>query len=408
MAWVPFAEDWGAAGAAVSPSARLTDRMVCAWAGVPHESLLPLEVTESNLEPLLVEVVGLAAQQLGPEAVTGTFAFDDKWLHASNMQKAIRRGLVDDAVASACSLERLDAEYLWRRLPTIALEDLCMGDPLLMAGLYSVCGKAKWRAGFGERRVLRWIVARMAQAPKDRSACDLMCWADADPAMKPHWKSMTWVDRAALAELMANSLAPTVVRMLASWRLAGMAKHEHSKMPGNAGDWGRWRETAVAMGLPPLLLFVAERAHKRQRDAMMAALPLIWELLASDPAAVVVRDYPTGEETRVGGYLSPSLDKHTQVGKRAMAYFAKACAPVREFLEKVPAAKDGLGLAIFMVESSLLTRQIRYAGRDAMERATRVGELAGRGLSESEGAELCALIEQNLDKLTKARLRVTA
>ena len=52
----------------------------------------------------------------------------DRWLLASNLQKAIRRGLTDVAMGTANKLLIVDARYFWRRLLVIAYEDIGYGD----------------------------------------------------------------------------------------------------------------------------------------------------------------------------------------------------------------------------------------------------------------------------------------
>lgn len=51
------------------------------------------------------------------------------WIAASLLQKAIRRGRTDLAVAAAATLAVNDPDRLWRRLGGIAFEDIGLGDP---------------------------------------------------------------------------------------------------------------------------------------------------------------------------------------------------------------------------------------------------------------------------------------
>lgn len=52
----------------------------------------------------------------------------DRWVLASSMQKAIRRGHVETAKAAGAGLWSADKSSFWRRLHTTALEDLGIGD----------------------------------------------------------------------------------------------------------------------------------------------------------------------------------------------------------------------------------------------------------------------------------------
>jgi len=99
----------------------------------------------------------------------------------SVLQKSIRRGDVEEAVLAA--LELYDTgpeveELLWRRLEIIAAEDVGMGmpdAPLLIEALNSQRLRIPHTPD-------RWIFAAhavrlLAEAPKDRTSCDLAGWA---------------------------------------------------------------------------------------------------------------------------------------------------------------------------------------------------------------------------------------
>ena len=60
----------------------------------------------------------------------------DRWILTSLLQKAIRRGRVDYAVAAADSLVALEPDYVASRLPVIAYEDIGVADlPTLLASI---------------------------------------------------------------------------------------------------------------------------------------------------------------------------------------------------------------------------------------------------------------------------------
>ena len=108
----------------------------------------------------------------------------DKWLLSSAVQKLIRRGRAEQAVKTALALHVLDPAYLPRRLPTIAFEDISIGDLGVCFDTLHVFGGQRFAANTSEleqRQILANLVYRLAQAVKSRTACDILCLALAVP-----------------------------------------------------------------------------------------------------------------------------------------------------------------------------------------------------------------------------------
>jgi replication-associated recombination protein RarA len=70
---------------------------------------------------LLIDRISEFQVNTTPDIIPTAF---DRWLLASNLQKAIRRGLTDVALGTASKLLIVDARYFWRRLLVIAYEDV--------------------------------------------------------------------------------------------------------------------------------------------------------------------------------------------------------------------------------------------------------------------------------------------
>jgi hypothetical protein len=102
---------------------------------------------------------------------------NDKWLARSALQKAIRRGEHDEALSQAARLWKCDPDYCWFALGVIAVEDIGFGDPECV--LWSHVGQLKtFRTKLDDGRLLTALVARMCEAVKSRSCCELSIAAD--------------------------------------------------------------------------------------------------------------------------------------------------------------------------------------------------------------------------------------
>ena len=106
----------------------------------------------------------------------------DKWVLASAFQKAIRRGDIKTAQSTAASLLHIDKQMLWRRTMVTALEDVGVGDPSLAAEVIAASVDASWRKSVGgDMRVISYLIEKMCEVPKDRSADHLLAAAQTHP-----------------------------------------------------------------------------------------------------------------------------------------------------------------------------------------------------------------------------------
>jgi replication-associated recombination protein RarA len=101
----------------------------------------------------------------------------DRWVTSSLLQKSIRRGNAELARRAAFKLLDRDRIAIWRRLVSIAFEDIGAGDIDVLLETVRVSTSSELRRTSGEVAVLGSIVRRLAEATKDRSADYLACAA---------------------------------------------------------------------------------------------------------------------------------------------------------------------------------------------------------------------------------------
>ncbi len=102
----------------------------------------------------------------------------DRWLAASALQKAIRRGDALTAGRAVRTLYRYEPRSAWRRLLVIAYEDIGIGalDAVVTTTVRGANAKARREAGGDEASALA-TSQMLAAAPKDRSptSCSPLC-----------------------------------------------------------------------------------------------------------------------------------------------------------------------------------------------------------------------------------------
>ena len=107
----------------------------------------------------------------------------NRWVLTSALQKLVRRGLADEAKAVALALHHLDPQYLRRRLPIIALEDVSLGDVEACCDVISLCSHSRWWKT-NPAVTISYAVEVLSLSVKSRVACDAFCLTETSCSQK--------------------------------------------------------------------------------------------------------------------------------------------------------------------------------------------------------------------------------
>jgi len=140
---------------------------------------------------------------------------------------------------------------------------------------------------------------------------------------------------------------------------------------------------------------------------LFITIPLLCEMMGAT-SPLRVRESKTSTEM-CGDLLSATYDHYTWEGKRSLAYFRKACAPVREFFEEhgEDNAVEALGLAVFEAEGGVLDRRLVLSGTNDIYHHAIEAYFENAGWPPGLGWELIELVRDNIEVLHEARRRVT-
>jgi hypothetical protein len=129
---------------------------------------------EQNLRRAVARIVEVPR----PDPFSGS-----PWVAMSVLQKSIRRGRKDLALRAAATLLRDTPDRLWRRLGCIAAEDIGLGDLDAVGIATAALAGVRKRADLGGAwPVACAVVAALANAPKCRTADDLLMICELHPA----------------------------------------------------------------------------------------------------------------------------------------------------------------------------------------------------------------------------------
>jgi hypothetical protein len=328
----------------------------------------------------------------------------DPWAASSLLQKAIRRGEVDLAKSAASLLHRYRGVAVWRRLIIIAVEDIGIADLDLVAEVVQLATNKEVRAILGsDADLLSDVCSRLAGVPKDRSADYLISAATLTPAVLRERRRMLHLETEELLDTAANAALPLIDRAIA----ALLACTE-------AADQSRLRiaplERLLASVDAPESLGSALLALTRApTELFVLMLPLLWSAWqrAGGVSHVVAQNPP--EPEYVGSTPLYVFDKHTAVGKLAIAIFARTNTSVRGKLARYVSSFQSTAvaeIAAFYADAAPVTRRLEWAEGLHLEHAGLRADMMAVG-SPLEGVEpIINAVRGNLADLNAIRKRL--
>lgn len=316
------------------------------------------------------------------------------------LQKAVRRGRGDLALAVANMLLRTAPDRLWRRLAVIATEDVGLGD--LDTVYMTIVASASWRRlarRFGDKRLVNLVVSRLASTSKCRATDDLFVVTADCPA----WDRV----HLELADTQFGDLLGIVVgegpieRRAIALRLAMGAK----TVPG--GTRRKLRRPDVVFdflceaGFPHTLVEISRTAYRQTGEIIAAFLPLLHREFDGGEAELVSDALPP--ETMIEGMPSWCLDGFSREGRKALTYFLSTGCQTARWLRANVSPGDRMTMlrhAQFRTEAGLVTDRLFWpTGQNLRQQA----DLNSWPFPPEDAATLLALMRADIATLNDAR-----
>jgi len=330
----------------------------------------------------------------------------DEWIAASTFQKAIRRSDGDTAERAGLTLFRYRGDRIFRRIATVAAEDIGVGSLDGVGTTIELCRDKRLRqqAG-GDEIVVRKLARLLAASPKDRSSDLAAGVAHHHPAFEPARKAIAELSLSERLRRAADTSAPFTDRLIASWLASGLAwSGERRTAPGDLDGLLRAHET---LGVPRRLLDTVWSAAKLTREPLTVLLPVIWHAASQQNVETIVAPVPAS--TFIGGIPLYALDQHTRLGRAAFSAFARENSDLRSVLHRwvaKPNAMGALGLAGFYADASACSPKLDWpAGRD-LERLGIAADLLAAGVAPEGIDPLREAVTRHLGHLNAIRERL--
>lgn len=362
----------------------------------------------SSLDRIFCEhlATGLASFQapMSPPPIPATHRF----LNISALQKSIRRGDAEGAMRYAQQGCFLNAEQVFRRLATCALEDVGIGNLLVVGMSLAVMGKKSLRATESQGELAAYLAYMLAVSPKSRLACDLLSICDYDRSLDPLKRKLAQAEDRELASTATDRSCPKAQRMIAAWLLAGTARFQGTTMPKILRDRHGLMRLLASKGLPLVLYYIADRAAARIADPMFVSMLMISEMLINEPIVTITKE-ALSDVPRIGGFPAPAFDLHTQEGRFALSQFGHQCSAVGRSLYTIePTLRDlAIRHGVFIAEGGRLAVRVNFADADEIEKHAHSTELAFAGLNgQLQQTQFLQAISRNLSQLHRLRSKI--
>ena len=330
----------------------------------------------------------------------------NRWIASSALQKAIRRSEVGIACCAGLTLHKQDRANVWRRLITIAFEDVGPADIEMVLQTVAVAVSPGWRASYGEDRAVLSIISKLAAAPKDRSA-DYLMWVAAEHPDQRETRAVC--GRASVTECltMVTDLSRSLPdRAVAAWFCSGINYPFQHRV--GAGDLARLADAYCRLGAPPDLVAATVLAARRTRQPYVVLVPLLW-LEVRCTGLTAVGDAFVPPSGVVAGVPLYALDEHTRLGKRAINTLAQQSLSIRACLEQYVPRRRWIAAtqhASFYAEGSAVSRRLHWAQSRSLEALGIEAELSTVEVKPDGVTPLIETIRRSLDQLNAIRTQL--
>jgi len=264
------------------------------------------------------------------------WCYTDRWLLASCLQKAIRRGHGRIALSSAVNLYQLDKRMLQRRLLVTAYEDIGMGDLKALAYVTHICTDTLFRKSVGELKSYLYAASLLAGSHKCRATDQLyMICNHAEEGQEI---------REAINELSIRDIMRCALDNKSElYTRAYAAQKLHADKACNAITF------MEQLPVSPPVIDICSVATSKMRDPLPVFIPLILFRIVEN---TILNKNDTGspDPSKIPPYAFDPL--HTRSGKEAVRLLRNEVSELRPFTVKQ------IGKAIFHTESVLCDREL--------------------------------------------------
>lgn len=324
----------------------------------------------------------------------------DPWVASSLLQKAVRRGETEIAVSAAAELLRHRGKGVWRRLVGIALEDVGIAAPSLVAETIRLARDEQLRTVLGsDAELITELTDKLAAAPKDRSADYLFCSSTRLPSAKAAERAMSRQHPDSWLELAADVDRPLVDRAVAALLACSVASAKLGSRSALALFFEKFEGVIPSDLHDALILEASEGGH-----LFTLMIPLLQSAL--DEGTTVTARCRIPANGTFNGLPLYAFDKHTAVGKKAISTFARGHPAMTSALRPIAIAhRASVALmAAFYAEAMPVLSRLEWTHSQRLERLGLQADMHFAGCPPEFTGSVVDAVRTNLPDLDGYRL----
>jgi hypothetical protein len=191
-------------------------------------------------------------------------------------------------------------------------------------------------------------------------------------------------------------------RALAVWHASGVESRGEQRV--GPGDLGALMRTYAELGVPERLLEAVAVVIKKAREPFALLLPLLWLAAAGSETELV--DAPLAPSSLISGVPLYALDKHTRLGRQAIARFARENAEIKRFMTErgCSSGDDGaLRMAVFYADGALTRPTLQWRRSAELTATGAAADFLSVNVAAEVGAELVQLVAAHIADLNAIR-----
>jgi hypothetical protein len=327
----------------------------------------------------------------------------DPWATSSLLQKAIRRGEVELARRAASTLYHQRGLGTFRRLCTIAVEDIGIADPELLAEVVRLATDKQLRALIGaDAAILCELTGRMALAVKDRSADYLISAVTRLDTAKQEQKQLASFPADQLIKIAAADHLPLIRRGSAALLVSTAESAVGSRLLPKLVERLLDSLPVQSSSLSNAVL----RLASARGEPFCLLLPLLWSRWCHFGAkfTVTADEMPTVEF--VNGIPLYTWDKHTAAGKSAIRRFARENGVVAAVLAKWVREHhraNATAIAAFYADAAPVARRLDWPTGTLLQQIGSCSDMMEAGCKLHGVAAVLQSVRDNLPHLNQLR-----
>ena len=293
----------------------------------------------------------------------------DRWIARSGLQKGIRRGAIDIALAALATLFEADPRSIWRHLTIIALEDVGVAGMDVIASVVTAARNRAWRnAHGGDWAVASFLVREMCDSLHCQAACDLLLRSLNDPAQDRLRGDMLEADMAQVAGVIVEAGRSAEERGMAALAMGGgLADGQRHRDPGAVFD-------LLGEGPSSHVVATCRAAWRTNRNEMALLLPIVWTEWMKAPAPETSDD-PMPPVVMAEGVPTYAVDQFTRIGGQVARALLDLDQQLRKLLDDAGITRARQPRAVgdlrFLHEGSCLARRAIWSLGDRLRQPFR-------------------------------------